>query len=80
MQALGKRPVSREEARLAFKGGDEAPFTSGVPHHTPPALVVSHTLLLKDGSLRDGLSVIIRGWQPCHHNLYTHTHTGNYLL
>ncbi len=38
----GKRPVSRGEARLAYNsGGDEASFTSGVPHHTPPDLPVS---------------------------------------
>ncbi len=42
----GKRPVSRGEAHLAYNsGGDEAPFTSGVPHHTPPDLAVSAPLL-----------------------------------
>ncbi len=42
----GKRPVSRGEAHSAYNsGGDEAPFTSGVPHHTPPDLAVSATLL-----------------------------------
>ncbi len=42
----GKRPISREEARSAFNiGGDEAPFTSGVPHHMPPDLAVSAPLL-----------------------------------
>ncbi len=42
----GKRPVSRGEVRSAYNsGGDEAPFTSGVPHHTPPDLAVSATLL-----------------------------------
>ncbi len=42
----GKRPVSRGEARLAYNsGGDEASFTSGVPHHTPPDLPVSAPLL-----------------------------------
>ncbi len=42
----GKRPVSRGEAHSAYNsGGDEAPFTSGVPHHTPPDLAVSAPLL-----------------------------------
>ncbi len=42
----GKRPVSREETASAFNsGGDEASFTSGVPHHTPPDLAVSAPLL-----------------------------------
>ncbi len=42
----GKRPVSRGEARSAYNsGGDEASFTSGVPHHTPPGLAVSAPLL-----------------------------------
>ncbi len=42
----GKRPVSWGEARLAYNsGGDEASFTSGVPHHTPPDLAVSVPLL-----------------------------------
>ncbi len=42
----GKRPVSRGEAQPAYNsGGDEAPFTSGVPHHAPPALAVSAPLL-----------------------------------
>ncbi len=42
----GKRPVSRGEAQPAYNsGGDEAPFTSGVPHHTPPDLAVSAPLL-----------------------------------
>ncbi len=43
---MGKRPVSRGEAPSAFNnGGDEASFTSGVPHHTPPDLAVSAPLL-----------------------------------
>ncbi len=42
----GKRPVSRGEAPSAFNsGGDEASFTSGVPHHTPPDLAISAPLL-----------------------------------
>ncbi len=42
----GKRPVPRGEAHSAYNsGGDEAPFTSGVPHHTPPDLAVSAPLL-----------------------------------
>ncbi len=42
----GKRPVPRGEAQPAYNsGGDEAPFPSGVPHHTPPALAVSAPLL-----------------------------------
>ncbi len=41
VHARGKRPVSRGEAQPAYNsGGDEAPFPSGVPHHTPPALAV----------------------------------------
>ncbi len=41
-----KRPVSRGEAPSGFNsGGDEASFTSGVPHHTPPDLAVSAPLL-----------------------------------
>ncbi len=43
---MGKRPVSRGEVPSAFNsGGDEASFTSGVPHHTPPDLAVSAPLL-----------------------------------
>ncbi len=46
VHARGKRPVSRGEAQPAYNsGGDEAPFTSGVPHHTPPDLAVSAPLL-----------------------------------
>ncbi len=41
-----KRPVSRGEAPSAFNSvGDEASFTSGVPHHTPLDLAVSAPLL-----------------------------------
>ncbi len=41
VHARVKRPVSRGEAQPAYNsGGDEAPFPSGVPHHTPPALAV----------------------------------------
>ncbi len=37
----GMRPVSRGEAHSAYNSGsDEALFTSGVPHHTPPDLAV----------------------------------------
>ncbi len=42
----GKRPVSRREAHSAYNsGGDEAPFTSGVPHHTPQTWLFSAPLL-----------------------------------
>ncbi len=41
-----KRPVSRGEEHSAYNsGGDEAPFTSGVPHYMPPDLAVSAPLL-----------------------------------
>ncbi len=60
----GKRPVSRGEAPSAFNsGGDEASFTSGVPHHTPPDLAVSAPLLSHTptpvGSLVKGG---VKGW------------------
>ncbi len=68
----GKRPVSQGEAHSAYNsGGDEAPFTSGVPHHTPPDLAVfsapplSHTHSRREPGegrrLRDGEMLIIRG-------------------
>ncbi len=42
----GKRPVSRGELPSGFNsGGDEASFTSGVPHHMSPNLAVSAPLL-----------------------------------
>ncbi len=77
----GKRPVSRGEAHSAYNsGGDEAPFTSGVPHHTPPDLAVfstpplSHTHSRREPGegrrLRDGEMLIIRGRQPTRHNIY----------
>ncbi len=73
-----KRPVSRGEAHSAYNsGGDEAPFTSGVPHHTPPDLAVfsapplSHTHSRREPGegrrLRDGEMLIIRGRQPTRH-------------
>ncbi|KAL0151735.1 hypothetical protein M9458_052961, partial [Cirrhinus mrigala] len=42
------RDWSPEERRARHfnSGGDEASFTSGVPHHTPPDLDVSAPLLL----------------------------------
>ncbi len=75
----GKRPVSRGEAHSAYNSsGDEAPFTSGVPHHTPPDLAVfsapplSHTHSRREPGegrrLRDGEMLIIRGRQPTRHN------------
>ncbi len=75
----GKRRVSRGEARSAFNsGGDEAPFTSGVPHHTPPDLAVSAPLLSlththsrpetgEGRRLRNGVMMIIRARQPTRH-------------
>ncbi len=36
--------LSRRDSSI-YSGSDEAPFTSGVPHHTPPALAVSTPLL-----------------------------------
>ncbi len=49
-----KRPVSRGEARSAFNSsGDEASFTSGVPHHTPPDLAVSAPPLSHTHSRRE---------------------------
>ncbi len=73
----GKRPVSRGEAHSAYNsGGDEAPFTSGVPHHTPPdwlfsAPLLSHTHSRQEPGegrrLRDGEMLIIRGRQPTRH-------------
>ncbi len=43
---MGKRPVSRGEVPSAFNsGGDEASFTSGVPHQTSPDLAVSAPIL-----------------------------------
>ncbi len=79
----GKRPVSRGEAHSAYNsGGDEAPFTLGVPHHTPPDLAVfsapplSHTHSCwepgEGRQLRDGEMLIIRGRQPTRHNTHTH--------
>ncbi len=78
----GKRPVSRGEAHSAYNsGGDEAPFTSGVPHHTPPDLDVfsapplSHTHSRREPGegrrLRDGEMLIIRGRQPTRHTIQT---------
>ncbi len=77
----GKRPVSRGEAHSAYNsGGDEAPFTSGVPHHTPPDLAVfnapplSHTHSRREPGegrqLRDGEMLIIRERQPTRRNIY----------
>ncbi len=77
----GKRPVSRGEAHSAYNsGGDEAPFTSGVPHYTPPDLAVfsapplSHTHSRREPGegrrLRDGEMLIIRGRQPTRHNIF----------
>ncbi len=74
----GKRPVSRGEARSAYNsGGDEAPFTSGVPHHTSPDLAVfsapplSHTHSRREPGegrrIRDGVVMILRGRQPTRH-------------
>ncbi len=55
---MGKRPVSRGEAPSAFNsGGDEASFTSGVPHHTPPDLAVSAPLR---ATLKDRMMMMIR--------------------
>ncbi len=60
----GKRPVSQGEAPSAFNSdGNEASFTSGVPHHTPPDLAVSAPLLSHTptpvGSLVKGG---VKGW------------------
>ncbi len=79
----GKRPASWEEACSAYhSGGDEAPLTSGVPHHAPPDLAVfsapplSHTHSRRDPGegrrLRDGVMLIIRGRQPTHHSWHLH--------
>lgn len=35
----------KRHARHLNSGGDEAPFVSGVPHHTSPALAISAPLL-----------------------------------
>ncbi len=78
----GKRRVSRGEARSAYNsGGEEAPFTSGVPHHTPPDLAVfsapplSHTHSRREPGegrrIRDGVVMIIRGRQPTRHSTHT---------
>ncbi|KAL0159591.1 hypothetical protein M9458_043316, partial [Cirrhinus mrigala] len=40
------RSPEERRARHFNSGGDEASFTSGVPHHTPPDLDVSAPLLL----------------------------------
>ncbi len=65
----GKRPVSWREALSAFNsGGDEAPLSSGVPHHALSDL--------------DGVMMIIRGRQPTRHiytvyiYIYIYIHTG----
>ncbi len=56
--------LSRGEVPSGFNsGGDEASFTSGVPHHTPPDLAVSAPLLSHTptpvGSLAKGG---VKGW------------------
>ncbi len=58
------RSLSRGEVPSGFNsGGDEASFTSGVPHHTPPDLAVSAPLLSHTptpvGSLAKGG---VKGW------------------
>ncbi len=78
----GKRPVSRGEAHSAYNSGcDEAPFPSGVPHHTPPDLAIfsapplSHTHSRREPGegrrLRDGVTMIMRGRQPTRHRCCT---------
>ncbi len=67
MHARGRdRSPKKRRARHLNSSGDEAPFGSDVPHHTPPALPVSATLLshipTPAGSLvKDGVVMIIRG-------------------
>ncbi len=81
----GKRLVSRGEAHSAYNsGGDEATFTSDVPHHMPPDLAVfsapplSYTHSCQEPGegrrLRDGEMLIIRGRQLTRHNTYIHIH------
>ncbi len=48
------RSPEERRARHLNSGGDEAPFGSGVPHHSPPALAVSVPLLTLVGSLVKG--------------------------
>ncbi len=46
VHARGRDRSPEERRKPAYNsGGDEAPFTSGVPHHTPPDLAVSAPLL-----------------------------------
>ncbi len=71
---------SSGNAGSLYSGGDEAPFTSGVPHHTPPDLAffsappLSHTHSLREPGegrrLRDRVMLIIKGRQQTHHNIY----------
>ncbi len=86
MHARGRdRSPEKRHARHLNSDGDEAPFRSGAPHHTPPALAVfstpplSHTHSRQEPGegqrKRDGVVMIIRGRQPTRHITHIHTYT-----